>query len=81
MPTPKDLENATKAMQTAWAYAVKCAHEVEEARRILDQIPARDTDDVFVQKVKRLSQARDNWINSVKLSQKVIDDYYKSQLE
>lgn len=76
MVSKNDLENAKKAFDFAWAQAEKYADEAMEALRMAEQVQARDTSDMFVEKAKRAMVAHDNWLKSTRLATKVMDEYY-----
>lgn len=76
MMTKQDLENAKKAFDHAWDEARKYADEALEAMKMHEQIQARDTDSIFLQKSKRALVAYENWRKAAQLAAKVMNDYY-----
>ena len=80
MATLKDLENAHQALSDRWEETLRCAKEGEKARELLGRLGNPQGKHVLKQKIERMKVARDNYFNSVKLAQKVIDEYYEQQL-
>lgn len=76
MPATEDIENAKKAYDHAWAEATKYANEALEALKMHEQLSARDTGDLYIEKAKRALTAYDNWTRSAELARKVLDEHY-----
>jgi hypothetical protein len=76
MSVPKEIENAKKAYDNAWAEATKYGDEALEALRMADLVQARDAHELFVQKAKRAMIAYQNWTSAASLAAKVMDEYY-----
>lgn len=77
MITKQDVAQAKKTFDSAWKKVVQYSEETQQAFDMAEKIPARDTNDMYVEKAKDALKAMDEWSKLARQASQVLHDYHR----